>query len=73
MKMPIVNLDKFTSFNQDLLDNQIKQSLKLYDQFIMDNLIFQENEFSYNQIKEILYKWKIFYFITKKLIEFFKK
>ena len=56
MKMPIVNLDKFTSFNQVLLDYQIKQSLKLYDQFIMDNLIFQENRFSYNQIKEILYK-----------------
>jgi len=56
MKMPIINLDNFTSFDPDLLGNQIDESMKLYDQFIMDNLIFQENVFSYNQIKEVLYK-----------------
>ena len=56
MKMPLINLDNFTSFDPDLLGNQIDESMKLYDQFIMDNLIFQENVFSYNQIKEVLYK-----------------
>ena len=56
MKMPIINLDNFTSFDPDLLGNQIDESMKLYDQFIMDNLIFQENVFSFNQIKEVLYK-----------------
>ena len=56
MKMPLINLDNFTSFDTDLLGNQIDESIKLYDQFIMDNLIFQENVFSYNQIKEVLYK-----------------
>ena len=56
MKFPIVNLDNFTSLDKTLIDLQIKESMKLYDSFIMDNLISQENVFSYDQIKKILYK-----------------
>lgn len=56
MKFPIINLDNFTSLDKTLIDLQIKESMNLYDPFIMDNLISQENVFSYDQIKEILYK-----------------
>lgn len=56
MNLPIINLDNFTSLNQNLIDLEIKNSMKLYDPFIKDNLISQENVFSYDQIKEILYK-----------------
>jgi hypothetical protein len=56
MKLPIINLDNFTSLDKNLIDLQIKESMKLYDPFIMNNLISQENVFSYDQIKEIIYK-----------------
>ena len=56
MKFPIINLDNLTSLDKTLIDLQIKESMKLYDPFIMDNLISQKNVFSYDQIKEILYK-----------------
>ena len=56
IKLPIINLDQFNSLNKEAIDNQIIESLKLYDNFIEKNHIFKKDLLSHEQIKKVLYE-----------------
>ena len=57
INLPLIDLDKFNYLDKEKINSQIFESIKLYDRFIKNNLISKKNIYSYEQIKETLYKY----------------
>jgi hypothetical protein len=56
INLPLIDLDKFNYLDKQEINLQIIESIKLYDEFINNNLISKKNIYSYEQIIETLYK-----------------
>ncbi len=54
IKLPVVNLDEIQLISEEKLNTQIVESMKLYDEFINKNMIYDKNKFSYEQIQDVL-------------------
>lgn len=56
INLPIINLDKIQLINKESVNTKISESMKLYDEFISKNLVFDKKKSSFEQIKHVLYE-----------------
>ena len=56
INLPVINLDNLKLINKENVNIKIAESMKLYDEFVYKNLVFEDKKSSFQQIKDVLYK-----------------